>query len=83
MTFAYLHVNLASCAHEQKVHALQQVWSIRVSNKMHYLHLWAVPNDLKRTEASFSPISMDSLCLQIVQMPIDLEIWQFSCHDVG
>ena len=30
---------------------------------------WAVPNDLKHAEASFSPISTNPLCIRDAQMP--------------
>ena len=31
------------------------------------------------TEASFLPTSTDLLRLQLAQVPIDLQIWQFLC----
>ena len=43
---------------------------------MHYLrHSWVMPNDLKHSEASFFlPISKDSFCLQVAQMPISPDL---------
>jgi hypothetical protein len=44
--------------------------SIGVANKRHYLsRLWIVSLDLKHTGASFSPNSIDSLCLWIAVVP--------------
>ena len=43
---------------------------IGVANKTKYLrHLWALPNDSKHTEASFSTILTDTLYLRVAQTP--------------
>ena len=44
--------------------------SIGVANKPQYLQRsWALPNDSKHTEASFSAIFTDRLHLRVAQMP--------------
>ena len=70
--------------HEQKAHGLQWARSIGMANKMHYLwRSWAVPKELKHTEASFSPISTDSCCLRVAQIPIsqDMAIFMVTTTD--
>ena len=39
-------------------------------------HLWALPNNLKHNEASFSK---NSLCFQLLKC-LNFEIWQFMCQ---
>ena len=58
------------CAHEQRAHSAWTV-SIGMANKMQHLQrLWALPNDLKRTETSFSAILTDTtLYLRGAQIP--------------
>ena len=49
--------------------ACRQAW-LRWPTKRHYLsRLWSVSLDLKHTEASFSPNSIDSLCLRVIRTP--------------
>jgi hypothetical protein len=61
---------MINCAYEQIAHGLQWIVSIGVTNKrQRFQHSWALPNDLKHTEASFSMILTDLLCLQVAQMP--------------
>jgi hypothetical protein len=56
---------------------------IGVANKTSYLgRLWALPNDSKHNEAGFLTISIDSLCLRVAQVPIDLEIWRYLCRQM-
>ena len=43
-----------------------------MTNKTHYL--WGLPKESKHTEASFSPILTDSLCLRVVQMPTSRDL---------
>ena len=48
---------------------------IGVANKMQYLwRSWALPNDSKHNEASFSTISTDMLYLRIAQTPTSLDL---------
>ena len=81
-TFTCLH--LASCAHEQKAHGQQWVRLIGVANiNALFATLVAVPKDSKLTEATFSPISTDLLCLRVAQMPrsLDLAIFVVTTDD--
>ena len=49
---------------------------ISCAHKQNYL--WAESKDSKHNEASFSLILMDLLCLQVVQMPTNRNLW-FLC----
>ena len=70
---SYTHVHQASCAHAWTESTWPVVGTVdrHGQQKTHYLWCsWALPKNLIQSmSASFSPISMDSLCLQATQMP--------------
>ena len=59
----------------------RSTWSvvlIGMANKKKYLQRsWALPNDSKHNEASFSAMSTDMLYLRVAQMPRSPELASF------
>jgi hypothetical protein len=80
-----------SCVHEQKAHGLQWVGAIDKHGQRKGSICDAQGFDLKHTEASFSPNSIDSLCLRVyisyandtITLAYAKEVTESSLHTLG
>ena len=66
MLTIFTDILLRTCMSEQRSRARGLQW-IGVATV--FMHLWALPIDLKHSAGSFSPISIDSSYSRVTQMP--------------